>query len=86
MTKNLEDDAFIKAMGDVIREAREAKGWSQLEFAKNLGLKDRAHIARIELGEVTMRLSMLHRIADATGVPAEELFWRATDRIVLPVD
>ena len=86
MSKDLEDAAFLRAMGNVVREVREEKGWTQMEFAKEIGMKDRTHIARIELGEVNFRLSMFHRIADACGVPAEELFWRANERTILPVE
>lgn len=86
MSKDLEDAAFISALGAVIREAREEKGWTQQELAEKIGVKNRAHIGRIELGEVNLRLSMFKRIAVACGVPAEELFWRANERTVLPVD
>jgi ribosome-binding protein aMBF1 (putative translation factor) len=51
-------------LGKKVREAREARGWSQAQLAARVGISQPA-IARLELGSTEPRVSTLHRIAAA---------------------
>lgn len=56
-------------VGSRIRQAREAKGWSQAQLARELpGSTDGPSISRYERGEVLPRPGMLDALADALGV------------------
>lgn len=56
-------------LGERIRQAREAKGWSQDALADELGTKQ-ATVARWETGSFPKRIG-LPRIAEALGKPVE---------------
>lgn len=61
--------------GQRVKQAREAKGWSQTELAEKAGVSRQA-IFSVETGETkTMRPENLFRAADALGVKAR---WLAT--------
>lgn len=61
--------------GDRVKQAREAKGWSQSDLAEQAGVSRQA-IFSVETGETkTMRPENLFRAADALGVKAR---WLAT--------
>lgn len=53
-------------IGKTVREAREARGWTQTELAHRSGLKQHA-ISRLEAGDVVPTLSTLEKIAQAFG-------------------
>ncbi len=53
-------------LGERIREARDARGWSQGELAKRCGLS-RPTIARIEGGQ-HVRMVTLEKVAKALGL------------------
>lgn len=55
-----------------IRSARKAKGWSQAELAKRVGM-DQAHVSRLENGEVGASIETLSRIARELDVTASQL-------------
>ena len=56
-------------VGSRIRQAREAKGWSQSQLARELpGSTDGPSISRYERGEVMPRPPMLDALADALDV------------------
>jgi transcriptional regulator with XRE-family HTH domain len=56
-------------VGSRIRQAREAKGWSQARLARELpGSTDGPSISRYERGEVLPRPGMLDNLADALDV------------------
>lgn len=86
MNKEIDDAVFAIAIGAVIKDLREEKGWSQLELAEKIGLKDRAHVSRIERGKVDFLLSTLRRIAAAFGLEADDLFMKGYDRATQQVD
>lgn len=51
-------------LGKKVREAREARGWTQAELAERAGMKQHA-ISRFEAGDVVPTLTTLDRIAAA---------------------
>ena len=63
----------LKAFGERVRELRVQKGISQEELARRAKI-DRTYIGGIERGERNAGIKNVHRIADALGVPAVELF------------
>jgi ribosome-binding protein aMBF1 (putative translation factor) len=50
-----------------LRETRRRLGWTQAELARRAGTTQAA-IARLERGQVMLRLQTLHRLAEAMGV------------------
>lgn len=59
--------------GGRVRELRKQKGLSQEALALACDL-DRTYIGGVERGERNISLINIHRIADALGVSARELF------------
>lgn len=55
-----------------IRQARLAKGWTQDEFARELGVGVR-NVSRWELGQAVPRAKALRRIAEVLGCSVEDL-------------
>jgi DNA-binding XRE family transcriptional regulator len=67
----------LMALGRQIRMVREAKGFSQEEFAARVGL-GRSYYGGIERGERNVAALNLMRIASTLGVEVGELFPAAT--------
>jgi len=63
--------------GTRVRELRAERGWSQENFASEVGL-DRSYIGGVERGERNVSLENICLIAKALNVPPGELFssWR----------
>lgn len=66
------DQAYAEAqlaadVGERVREAREAAGFSQRDLAARMGTSQAA-IARLEAGGVGATLTTLHRVAAALGL------------------
>jgi len=55
-----------------LREAREAKGWSQSELSRRSGVR-LATISEIEHGKIVPNLRTVCKLADALGVTVDEL-------------
>ena len=64
--------------GKRVRQLRKARGWSQENFAHEVGL-DRSYMGGVERGERNVSLENICLIAKALAVPPAELFtnWRA---------
>ena len=56
----------LRAFGERVRRAREARGWSQEELAEEAGM-DRTYIGGIERGERNPALLNINRLALALG-------------------
>jgi len=64
---------ILTAFGEIVRDARKAKGLSQEELAEKAGLH-RTYIGMIERGEKNITLSNISKIARALEIPINELF------------
>ena len=64
--------AYRKNVGQMIRERREALGWTQEELAKKAGLLQ-SHISRLEIGMHAPTKNTIDRLAKALGVAPGEL-------------
>lgn len=60
-------------IGDKIKKAREAKGWSQKEVALSLKM-DQSQYSKIENNKTDPHLSTIEKITEALGISIEELF------------
>ncbi len=63
------------AFGQVLREARKARGLSQEALAAEASV-ERNYISLLELGRNSVSIRVLFQIAAALGVPASELMRR----------
>jgi transcriptional regulator with XRE-family HTH domain len=67
------DDAFLKVIGERVRELRMAKGLTQMELAFKCNDKDYSQINRVELGKVNFSVSYLSLIAKALEIKPNDL-------------
>jgi len=67
------DAQLQRHFGARVRELRKQKGLSQEALALACDL-DRSYIGGVERGERNISLLNIHKIADAIGVSARELF------------
>ena len=63
---------YVKVEGEELREIRQRKGFERPELARISGIHE-ITIARLELGYNNSRLSTVKKLADALGVPPEDL-------------
>ena len=69
------ETSISKAVGQTIRDARKAQGYSQEAFALAAGL-DRSYLGAIERGEFNLTIETLLKITGELGVTASELLGR----------
>jgi len=55
---------------EIVRGARNGREWSQEKLAQEAGVSVRT-VARMEGGEVTPALGVLHLVCEALGLPGE---------------
>lgn len=67
---------MLVALGDAIRELRQARGISQEKLAL-IAEVDRSYVGRIERGDNNAALLTLVRLADALGTTVARLMLRA---------
>ena len=68
------DQPDVKVLfGKRIRELRKLRGWSQEEFALQVGL-DRSYVGGVERGERNVSLENICLISIGLGVPTSKLF------------
>jgi transcriptional regulator with XRE-family HTH domain len=68
--------AAIIALGNAIRAARKARGYTQEKFAAEADI-DRSYYGAIERGEFNLTVDTLLKITDGLQITAFELFQRA---------
>lgn len=68
-----QEKKFLKTFGTHIRVLRKKAGFSQEDFALEVGL-DRTYIGGIERGERNIALLNLHKIATGLKIPLKDLF------------
>lgn len=72
MSYTEQEQAILIKLGNAIRAARKARGWSQEELAFQAGL-DRTYIGSVERGERNIAALNLVKIAAVLGVGVGEL-------------
>ena len=72
-TYSAKDRNYLKALGARVRELRKAAGYSQEDFALEIGL-DRTYMGLVERGERNVAALNLRKIAAGLGVTVGELF------------
>lgn len=70
---NLADKKFLRELGERLRKARDARGWTQDELAQKCELH-RTFIGSVERGERNVSILNLRAIARALKVSLPELF------------
>ncbi len=65
-------DDYLVALGKRVRSVRAVRGMSRKVLAQRAGLSER-YVAQLEAGLGNISIMLLRRIADATGVPVEDL-------------
>ena len=68
----MEKKQFLKHLGKQIIKAREKKGWSQAELARNC-FKDRQSIERLENGKINCSAYYLYEVAEGLETSLKEL-------------
>jgi len=63
---------FAASVGERIREARQQKGWTQVELAEAAELSSN-YVARLERGELGASLFVASRIAEALDLSLDKL-------------
>jgi transcriptional regulator with XRE-family HTH domain len=69
----MDEAQLLQDFGDRVRALRLELGVSQEKLALDCGL-DRTYISGIERGKRNVSLVNIHRLADALGVSASDLF------------
>ena len=77
--KNLPYQTFRTALGQLVRNEREAQGISLRKFGLMIGL-DYKRIHEIEHGEANATINSLLRISEGLGVPLSEFVYAAEER------
>lgn len=60
-------------MGEAVRRARQACGWTQAQLAEAAGFSPN-YVARLERGELGPSLFVAHQLCDALGIDVSALF------------
>ena len=61
-------------LGNRLRDAREAKGWTQAQLAEAIAVS-RKTVNTVENGVFTPSTTIALKLAKALGEPVEHLFW-----------
>ena len=67
MTKEENKARTTAAVAEMIRNAREALGWTLYKLSKETGIAE-GHLSKIEAGKIVPRVDMLQRITKALRV------------------
>ncbi|MPZ84700.1 MAG: helix-turn-helix domain-containing protein [Actinophytocola sp.] len=80
---NTEAEAFLAALGDELRRARERRGWTRQDLVDRLGADISTNtLATYEFGTRGMGLARLFHLCLALDVRPRDLVERAWDRVV----
>jgi XRE family transcriptional regulator, aerobic/anaerobic benzoate catabolism transcriptional regulator len=75
------DDAYLRRVGERVREARARRGMTRKLLARDSGVSER-YIAQLESGQGNISILLLRQIAGAMNLSAEELVYDGADRPV----
>jgi transcriptional regulator with XRE-family HTH domain len=76
---NSKDEAFFKALGERIAQARKVQGMTQTQLAELLGIAQQT-MAHYEVGRLRLPTSMLPLLAQGLNVSVGELLGQPTAR------
>src|SRR5919109_1504440 len=76
---NERDDAFVAAVGRLVRLARAKRGMTRRQLAEESGASER-YLAQIESGQGNPSVIILKSVADALEIPVVELLPRTSAR------
>jgi XRE family transcriptional regulator, aerobic/anaerobic benzoate catabolism transcriptional regulator len=76
-----EDAAYLRRVGERVREARARRGMTRKLLARDSGVSER-YIAQLETGQGNISILLLRQIAQAMNLSAEELVRDGPDRPV----
>jgi transcriptional regulator with XRE-family HTH domain len=68
---------FAVVVGEAVRRARQAHGWTQAHLAEMAGFSPN-YIARLERGELGPSLFVANQLCDALGIDVDALMQPAT--------
>ena len=69
---SIDDQKFLRGLGERVRQARIVKGWTQAEFAYKCGLH-RSFIGSVERGERNISVLNLRQLAKVLRVGLGQL-------------
>ena len=72
-TYSEQERKYLCAFGARVRALRKAAGYSQEDFALEIGL-DRTYMGGVERGERNLALLNIHKIANGLKISEKELF------------
>lgn len=67
--------AFAVAVGEGVRRARQARGWTQVQLAEAAGLSPN-YVARLERGELGPSFFVAHQLCDSLQIDVNDLLGR----------
>jgi transcriptional regulator with XRE-family HTH domain len=70
---NLDDQRFLRQLGERLRQHRRSRGWTQAELGRRCELH-RTFVGSVERGERNVSLLNLRLIARVLRVPLADLF------------
>jgi transcriptional regulator with XRE-family HTH domain len=68
-----EDEGLPRLFGAKLFALRQARGWSQRDLTRRLGLTSRAYISDLEAGRKLPSIDLVVRLADLFGVATDDL-------------
>ena len=75
------DQAFLRALGERVRDARARRGMTRKILAHDSGVSER-YLAQLESGRGNVSVLLLQRIASALSLPLTELLHQGSERPV----
>src|SRR5579872_1683157 len=75
------ETAYLRLLGERIREARARRGMTRKILARDSGVSER-YLAQLETGQGNISIALLRQIAHAMGLPLGDLVREEPDRPV----
>src|SRR5690348_10666426 len=71
--------AYLRALGERVREARARRGMTRKILARDSGVSER-YLAQLEAGQGNISIALLRQVAEAMSVPLSELVREGAER------
>src|SRR5579863_10201018 len=75
------ETAYLRLLGDRIREARARRGMTRKILARDSRVSER-YLAQLEAGQGNISIALLRQVAHAMGLPLADLVREGPDRSV----